>query len=223
VDALRATPSHCQIRTSHHISCSVLVLCLFVAGAVVLGSGSGDTWDPYRRNWCIYGRVHLVRPTAEHCSWRTYVACDAPPVASSAAIVCQLPQYHTMMVVAVQGVDKHFAKLLAVDGSCLSGAQYCAQLRSHKGDGSRSNIVCGAACCCCCCCRYRSLRKPWFTPPDPVFGIAWTALYILMGLAAYTVYEKVGWPSWALQVSLRPCCCCCSVLHADVFGSLQQE
>jgi tryptophan-rich sensory protein len=33
-----------------------------------------------------------------------------------------------------------------------------------------------------------------------VFGIAWTALYILMGLAAYRVYEKTGWPSWALQV-----------------------
>lgn len=52
------------------------------------------------------------------------------------------------------------------------------------------------------CRRYKLLRKPWFTPPDPVFGIAWTLLYILMGLAAYRVYYKVGWPSWALQVYL---------------------
>lgn len=50
-------------------------------------------------------------------------------------------------------------------------------------------------------CRYKSLRKPWFTPPDFVFGIAWTVLYLPMGAAAYRVYEKVGWPSWALQVN----------------------
>jgi len=50
-------------------------------------------------------------------------------------------------------------------------------------------------------CRYKSLRKPWFTPPDFVFGIAWTVLYLLMGVAAYRVYKKVGWPSWALQVN----------------------
>jgi tryptophan-rich sensory protein len=44
------------------------------------------------------------------------------------------------------------------------------------------------------------LNKPWFSPPDFVFGIAWSVLYFLMGLAAYRVYERTGWPSWALYV-----------------------
>eukprot|EP00879_Flechtneria_rotunda_P002245 GHRR01002433.1.p1 GENE.GHRR01002433.1~~GHRR01002433.1.p1 ORF type:complete len:242 (+),score=64.83 GHRR01002433.1:146-871(+) len=49
---------------------------------------------------------------------------------------------------------------------------------------------------------YKNLRKPWYSPPDSVFGIAWTALYLLMGLAAYRVYERTGFPSWALTVYL---------------------
>lgn len=39
------------------------------------------------------------------------------------------------------------------------------------------------------------------------FGIAWTVLYICMGLAAYRVYGKVGWPSWALQVRVSEISC----------------
>ena len=32
---------------------------------------------------------------------------------------------------------------------------------------------------------YAALRKPSFTPPGPVFGIAWTALDALLGYAGY--------------------------------------
>ncbi len=32
---------------------------------------------------------------------------------------------------------------------------------------------------------YASLRKPGFTPPGPVFGLAWTALDALLGYAGY--------------------------------------
>jgi len=37
---------------------------------------------------------------------------------------------------------------------------------------------------------YASLRKPSFTPPDWVFGPVWIILYILMGIAAFLVWQN---------------------------------
>ncbi len=37
---------------------------------------------------------------------------------------------------------------------------------------------------------YGNLVKPAFSPPAIVFPIAWTILYILMGIAAYKVYMR---------------------------------
>lgn len=34
---------------------------------------------------------------------------------------------------------------------------------------------------------YDQLAKPWFTPPNDVFGPAWTTLYVLMAIAFYRV------------------------------------
>jgi len=34
---------------------------------------------------------------------------------------------------------------------------------------------------------YMTLNKPWFTPPDYVFGPVWTVLYLLMGISLYLV------------------------------------
>jgi len=39
---------------------------------------------------------------------------------------------------------------------------------------------------------YDSLHRPAFTPPSWVFGPVWTALYILMGIAAFIVWQQGG-------------------------------
>ena len=39
---------------------------------------------------------------------------------------------------------------------------------------------------------YAQLQKPALTPPDWVFGPVWTLLYLLMGVAAGLVWQKVG-------------------------------
>ncbi len=36
---------------------------------------------------------------------------------------------------------------------------------------------------------YRTIAKPWWTPPDWVFGPVWTLLYIMMAVAAWLVWQ----------------------------------
>lgn len=58
---------------------------------------------------------------------------------------------------------------------------------------------------------YLQLKKPALNPPSWVFAPVWTALYIMMGVAAYLVWEK--WPKdrsagpalalFALQLALN--------------------
>ena len=37
---------------------------------------------------------------------------------------------------------------------------------------------------------FESINKPFFTPPSIVFPIAWTILYVLMGISSYIIYES---------------------------------
>jgi benzodiazapine receptor len=37
---------------------------------------------------------------------------------------------------------------------------------------------------------YAALKKPWFTPPNWLFGPAWITLYLLMAIAAWLVWQK---------------------------------
>ncbi|MEF8792819.1 TspO/MBR family protein [Thiohalorhabdus sp.] len=36
---------------------------------------------------------------------------------------------------------------------------------------------------------YPELAKPWFTPPEEVFGPVWTALFLLMAVAAWRIWR----------------------------------
>jgi translocator protein len=36
---------------------------------------------------------------------------------------------------------------------------------------------------------YPTLRKPWFTPPNWLFPVAWTSLFLMMGVAVFLVWR----------------------------------
>lgn len=49
---------------------------------------------------------------------------------------------------------------------------------------------------------YRNLAKPSWNPPDFLFPIAWTILYAMMAVAAWLVWEAVGWPAALVPIGL---------------------
>lgn len=49
---------------------------------------------------------------------------------------------------------------------------------------------------------YASLVKPWFTPPSWLFGPVWTALYLMMAVAAWLVWRKAGFAAAGLALSV---------------------
>lgn len=54
---------------------------------------------------------------------------------------------------------------------------------------------------------YARLQKPWWTPPDWLFPVAWTTLYICMAAAGARVAVSPGnglaMALWALQIALN--------------------
>ncbi len=49
---------------------------------------------------------------------------------------------------------------------------------------------------------YASLAKPAWTPPGAAFGPVWTALYALMGIAAWLVWRREGFRGSILALTL---------------------
>jgi len=54
---------------------------------------------------------------------------------------------------------------------------------------------------------YSQLHKPAWAPPGWIFGPVWTALYIMMGTAAWGVWRKTRWSKpigvWFVQLALN--------------------
>lgn len=49
---------------------------------------------------------------------------------------------------------------------------------------------------------YENLQKPWFNPPNAVFGPAWTVLYCLMALAFWRILILPRQPGRKLAIGL---------------------
>jgi len=48
---------------------------------------------------------------------------------------------------------------------------------------------------------YANLNKPFFTPPNWLFGPVWTILYLLMAISAFLIWQK-GLDSPAVKIAL---------------------
>ncbi|WP_122089667.1 TspO/MBR family protein [Halalkalicoccus subterraneus] len=48
---------------------------------------------------------------------------------------------------------------------------------------------------------FQALDKPWFYPPGAAFGVVWTVLFSLMGIAAFLVYRH-GVENRAVRIAL---------------------
>lgn len=47
---------------------------------------------------------------------------------------------------------------------------------------------------------YATLNKPFFAPPNWIFGPAWTLLYLLMGAAFYLIWKQ-GWKKKSVKTA----------------------
>jgi translocator protein len=49
---------------------------------------------------------------------------------------------------------------------------------------------------------YESLRKPWWRPPNWLFGPAWTVLYLMICVSGWLVWRKAGVAGAALPLAI---------------------
>jgi translocator protein len=49
---------------------------------------------------------------------------------------------------------------------------------------------------------YETLRKPWWRPPNWLFGPAWTVLYLMIAISGWLVWRKAGLAGAALPLGV---------------------
>lgn len=77
--------------------------------------------------------------------------------------------------VAVDGRARAVVRLVACVGLCFAAA-------AVGGLATRQSVGTW----------YQTLAKPSWAPPDWVFGPVWTALYLMMAVAAWAVWQRAG-------------------------------
>jgi benzodiazapine receptor len=48
---------------------------------------------------------------------------------------------------------------------------------------------------------YKTLKKPFFTPPDWIFGPVWISLFILMGISLFMVWRRQDHPQFKITLT----------------------
>jgi len=69
---------------------------------------------------------------------------------------------------------------------------------------------------------YKTLGKPSWNPPDRVFGPVWTTLFVLMGIAAWLVWQRDGFKAAAKPLSLFAVQLVLNVAWSWIFFGLHQ-
>jgi tryptophan-rich sensory protein len=69
---------------------------------------------------------------------------------------------------------------------------------------------------------YTTIAKPTWNPPDSVFGPVWTALFVLMAIAAWLVWKPEGFQAAALPLSLFAVQLLLNVAWSWIFFGLHQ-
>ena len=69
---------------------------------------------------------------------------------------------------------------------------------------------------------YKTLAKPTWNPPDRVFGPVWTTLFVLMGIAAWLVWQRAGFMAATKPLSLFAVQLVLNVAWSWIFFGLHQ-
>ena len=69
---------------------------------------------------------------------------------------------------------------------------------------------------------YKTLAKPSWNPPDSVFGPVWTTLFVLMGVAAWLVWQQGGFKTAAKPLLLFAVQLALNVAWSWIFFGLHQ-
>lgn len=69
---------------------------------------------------------------------------------------------------------------------------------------------------------YKTIEKPSWNPPGYVFGPVWTALYIMMGVAAWLVWKREGFKKAKVPLVLFTVQLLLNVVWSWIFFNLHQ-